>query len=378
MNSKKFSEAMSELDSKYVDEAISYKKKAKKPVWAKWGAIAACFVAVTVLGVGLFQSGLFGSHTDIATLNNGEKIVFVKSDNVGGSLALDVDVTTKPLTEDETLALFSDLPVTANAIFLNSDIDAGGSQELIGFEGQVGNVKVIISTSDVQLLDTVIVGTEKVSEINGITIVAGYFVTDPNSRGEQNAIYYATFEIGDCKVYLENGGMKDDSETIKNQLAEVIQKLTENGWFSRKLYQLMEQNVLVLQPIRERRPTDVATLLSDMVSWFSREYKKTNFIIREDAMVALCNYEWPKNISEIEMVVGRLASTCASCITLPDVIKIGIPAFAASTQTIEELEKEQIEKLKAQGMSRDAIAKALGISRATLYRKLKKYEERTM
>ena len=56
MNSKKFSEAMSELDSKYVDEAISYKKKAKKPVWAKWGAIAACFVAVTVLGVGLFQN----------------------------------------------------------------------------------------------------------------------------------------------------------------------------------------------------------------------------------------------------------------------------------------------------------------------------------
>ena len=77
MNSKKFSEAMSELDSKYVDEAISYKKKAKKSqFWAKWGAIAACFVAVTVLGVGLFQSGLFGSHTDIATLNNGGKNCF--------------------------------------------------------------------------------------------------------------------------------------------------------------------------------------------------------------------------------------------------------------------------------------------------------------
>lgn len=29
MNSKKFSEAMSELDTKYVDEAISYKKKPK-------------------------------------------------------------------------------------------------------------------------------------------------------------------------------------------------------------------------------------------------------------------------------------------------------------------------------------------------------------
>lgn len=46
MNSKKFSEAMGELDSKYVNEAINYKKKARKPVWAKWGAIAACLCLV--------------------------------------------------------------------------------------------------------------------------------------------------------------------------------------------------------------------------------------------------------------------------------------------------------------------------------------------
>lgn len=42
MNSKKFSEAMSELDHEYIDEAIHYRKKAKKPVWAKLGVIAAC------------------------------------------------------------------------------------------------------------------------------------------------------------------------------------------------------------------------------------------------------------------------------------------------------------------------------------------------
>ena len=48
MNSKKFSEAMGELDSKYVDEAINYKKKAKKPSWVKWGAIAACICIVAV------------------------------------------------------------------------------------------------------------------------------------------------------------------------------------------------------------------------------------------------------------------------------------------------------------------------------------------
>ena len=46
MNAKKFSDAMSELDTKYVDEALNYKKKAKKPVWVKWGAVAACLCLV--------------------------------------------------------------------------------------------------------------------------------------------------------------------------------------------------------------------------------------------------------------------------------------------------------------------------------------------
>lgn len=42
MNAKKFSEAMGELDSKYVEEAIHYKKKSKKSVWVKLGAAAVC------------------------------------------------------------------------------------------------------------------------------------------------------------------------------------------------------------------------------------------------------------------------------------------------------------------------------------------------
>lgn len=56
MNSKKFSEAMSELDSKYVDEAVNYKKKAQKPVWVKWGAVAACLALVCVVAISLFPN----------------------------------------------------------------------------------------------------------------------------------------------------------------------------------------------------------------------------------------------------------------------------------------------------------------------------------
>ena len=59
MNAKKFSDAMSELDTKYVDEALNYKKKAKKPIWVKWGAIAACLclmIPLTAFAVDIRQS----------------------------------------------------------------------------------------------------------------------------------------------------------------------------------------------------------------------------------------------------------------------------------------------------------------------------------
>ena len=54
MNAKKFSEAMSELDTKYVDEAISYKKKTQKLIWVKWGVVAACLALVCVAAISLF------------------------------------------------------------------------------------------------------------------------------------------------------------------------------------------------------------------------------------------------------------------------------------------------------------------------------------
>ena len=57
MNAKKFSDAMSELDTKYVDEALNYKKKAgkkkKKQNWTKWGAMAACLCLVIVCAFAL-------------------------------------------------------------------------------------------------------------------------------------------------------------------------------------------------------------------------------------------------------------------------------------------------------------------------------------
>lgn len=63
----------------------------------------------------------------------------------------------------------------------------------------------------------------------GLSVTAGYFVTDRNSVGAQNAIYYAAFKLGDSMIYVENAGAKTESEAVKNDLAAIIQKLINNG-----------------------------------------------------------------------------------------------------------------------------------------------------
>ena len=67
MNAKKFSDAMSELDDKYIDEAINYKKKVKKSrkktnkhSMIKWGAMAACLCLIVA---GAFTLGNDTSST---------------------------------------------------------------------------------------------------------------------------------------------------------------------------------------------------------------------------------------------------------------------------------------------------------------------------
>ena len=49
MQVKQFFDAMGELETKYVQEALTYKKPMRRSAWMRWGAAAACFVLVAVL-----------------------------------------------------------------------------------------------------------------------------------------------------------------------------------------------------------------------------------------------------------------------------------------------------------------------------------------
>lgn len=90
MNVKKFSDAMNELDMKYVDEALNYRKKAKMPGWIKWGAMAACLCLVVC---GLAIPRLLG-HSGDSTAGDLAPMVYV-NDTLYRCTGIQPDLTGK-------------------------------------------------------------------------------------------------------------------------------------------------------------------------------------------------------------------------------------------------------------------------------------------
>lgn len=68
MSVKDFSEAMGELDVKYIEKAMNYQAKKKKNGWLKWGALAACLCLLVVggLSVGDLISGRSGCGSQLS------------------------------------------------------------------------------------------------------------------------------------------------------------------------------------------------------------------------------------------------------------------------------------------------------------------------
>ena len=55
MNAKKFSDALSALDGRYVEEAARYGRKHRQSFWVRWGAAAACLCLLAAGGALLIQ-----------------------------------------------------------------------------------------------------------------------------------------------------------------------------------------------------------------------------------------------------------------------------------------------------------------------------------
>lgn len=210
MRKSRISEVMQNIHPKFIDEANEYAraKASARPVWRKWGAIAAC---VCLVMAAVFAAELFWGFNQIVVLDNGDEIRFVKASGV--SAQRDSAVRTRKLTDDEIAEMFGDLPIAGYALFDEKD------GRVLGIEGCYGDMKLLIFAPGIDIRDTVIVGTDTASDVYGVSVHAGYFISG------KTVIYYADFQLGENTVYIENAGYREEGERVRKELASAVQSL---------------------------------------------------------------------------------------------------------------------------------------------------------
>jgi DNA-binding NtrC family response regulator len=164
-----------------------------------------------------------------------------------------------------------------------------------------------------------------------------------------------------------------------------LEEAVEQGRFRQDLYYRLNVMSIYLPPLRDR-VQDIGPLARGMAARFAQKFSKELFAISPEAMAALESYSWPGNIRQLENVVQQsvLMSSGPELLwrhlpkTIQDYIESGrkpSPAVKDSLQqSREDVERTAIQRaLMNCGFTRARAASALGISRVTLYKKMKKY-----
>lgn len=166
---------------------------------------------------------------------------------------------------------------------------------------------------------------------------------------------------------------------------EDLGNLAFSGGFRQDLYYLFTGLVLRVPPLRER-PEDLEQAIRDTVREACDQYSRYH-VVTQGGMQCLKAYPWQGNLLQLETFLKRLILTAekrsideilvrkllrelfpssAPVRMMPDGQGIGGPVAC-------EEERQIRLALTAQGGSRERAAACLGISKATLWRKMKKY-----
>jgi len=176
------------------------------------------------------------------------------------------------------------------------------------------------------------------------------------------------------------GGAKSIPVDVRIIVASNVRldEMVMKGEFREDLFHRLNVVTLFIPSLRERG-RDVLVLAEYFIKKFSTRFDKNILGLSEEVQNMFLNYSWNGNVRElqntIEYAINMEQSNYVTIENLPfQFKKINSPK---KFTTLEELEKEHILKaLDRFGWSEEGrieAAKQLGISRATIYRKIKKY-----
>jgi DNA-binding NtrC family response regulator/tetratricopeptide (TPR) repeat protein len=150
----------------------------------------------------------------------------------------------------------------------------------------------------------------------------------------------------------------------------------EAGRFRRDLYYRLK-TVLIRVPSLHERPHDIQLLLDHYLKRYCDEHN-SGAELNQEARAVLAGYTWPGNVRELRNVVEALVLSNTNG-NMIDAGRVGefltCDRSAKLRDRIASLERDEIERvLKTCGGNRTEAAKMLGISRKTLWHKLKQIQ----
>jgi DNA-binding NtrC family response regulator len=212
---------------------------------------------------------------------------------------------------------------------------------------------------------------------------------------EQQAKLLRVVETGEYEPVGSNATQLNRARLIvaSNQDLEAA---VRTGAFREDLWYRLNVMSLVLPPLRER-VRDIAPLARTMAARFARKFRKLVYGIAPEVLRALESYPWPGNLRQLENVIQQALLVCKGPRLLPQHLPESVgqatrgrnggsvgegdpecrpddlgPASLGHALACDE--RALIQKALANhGDNRSRAARALGISRVTLYKKMRKY-----
>jgi DNA-binding NtrC family response regulator len=155
-----------------------------------------------------------------------------------------------------------------------------------------------------------------------------------------------------------------------------LEHMVQEGLFREDLLYRINTIQIEVPPLRERG-NDILVLADFFLKKYASKYNKPGLKINQQAQEKLLKYNWPGNIRELQHTIEKAVILSDSNILKSEdffMRPISTVQDLAAEITLEEMEKRMINQIvrKNQG-NLSAAAEQLGITRQTLYNKMKRY-----
>jgi two-component system NtrC family response regulator len=182
--------------------------------------------------------------------------------------------------------------------------------------------------------------------------------------------------------YLPVGASRAEQADIRvvsatnRELAELV----ASGEFREDLFYRLNLITIRLPPLRERR-SDIALLARHIIGHVANDYGLGEVTITAPALEWLSGQAWPGNIRQLKqtlertlLLVGKRALSQADFVDAEARHQGGSAGMGVDGMTLEQVERHMIEKALEQHQGNiSRVAKALGLSRTALYRRLERH-----